>query len=123
VPQNRNGSSPGPDPAETRDEGSVTGWIDGLKLGDSRAAQALWDRYFERLVRLARSRLAICTGADENEEDAALSAFTESCIESLSPCDRPGIAGQSRLLKNAVYKRGLCPPTRSENLTSLCNAQ
>ncbi len=62
-----------------RDEGSVTQWIDGLKLGDPHAAQALWERYFGRLVRLARARLAPCAGADEDEEDAALSAFDSFC--------------------------------------------
>ena len=60
-------------------EGSVTRWIGGLKLGDQNAAQGLWERYFERLVKLARARLAHRTGADEDEEDAALSAFDSFC--------------------------------------------
>ena len=33
---------------------SVTRWIDLLKAGDPAAAQPLWQRYFEQLVRLAR---------------------------------------------------------------------
>jgi RNA polymerase sigma factor (sigma-70 family) len=63
------------------DAGSVTRWIGELKGGDAEAAQALWERYFERLVRLARKRLAALrrTGADEDEEDAALSAFDSFC--------------------------------------------
>ena len=72
-----------------RDEGSVTQWIDGLKLGDPHAAQALWERYFGRLVRLARVRLAPCAGADEDEEDAALSAltaFAQGSSADGSPC-------------------------------------
>ena len=34
-------------------ENSVTIWIDGIKAGDGADIQRLWDRYFERLVRLA----------------------------------------------------------------------
>jgi DNA-directed RNA polymerase specialized sigma24 family protein len=79
VPQNPDSASLGANSAAPRDEGSVTQWIDGLKLGDPHAAQALWERYFGRLVRLARARLAPCAGADEDEEDAALSAFDSFC--------------------------------------------
>jgi DNA-directed RNA polymerase specialized sigma24 family protein len=59
--------------------GSVTRWIGGLKTGDAAAAQALWERYFDRLVRLARKRLASQPGGVEDEEDAALSAFDSFC--------------------------------------------
>jgi ECF sigma factor len=38
-------------------EGSVTRWIGDLKSGGDSAAQHLWERYFERLVRLARKQL------------------------------------------------------------------
>jgi len=37
--------------------GSVTGWLARLQAGDDTAAQPLWERYFLRLVTLARSRL------------------------------------------------------------------
>jgi DNA-directed RNA polymerase specialized sigma24 family protein len=61
-------------------EGSVTRWIGDLKSGGESAAQKLWDRYFDRLVRLARERLrARVGGAAEDEEDAALSAFESFC--------------------------------------------
>jgi hypothetical protein len=36
--------------------GSVTHWIGLAKAGDSAAAQPLWERYFQRLVGLARHR-------------------------------------------------------------------
>jgi hypothetical protein len=37
--------------------GSVTHWIGALKAGDKEAAQPLWERYFDRLVRLAGAKL------------------------------------------------------------------
>ncbi len=63
------------------DRGSVSQWIGQLKAGDPEAAQPLWERYFDRLVRLARQKLASSRrrGADEDEEDAALSAFDSFC--------------------------------------------
>ena len=38
-------------------EDSVTVWLTSLKNGDAEAAQKLWTRYFEALVRLARYQL------------------------------------------------------------------
>jgi DNA-directed RNA polymerase specialized sigma24 family protein len=61
------------------DDGSVTRWIGSLKAGDMAAAGALWERYFDRLARLARKRLANRAGGVEDEEDAALSAFDSFC--------------------------------------------
>jgi DNA-directed RNA polymerase specialized sigma24 family protein len=60
-------------------EGSVTHWIAALKAGDPAAAQPLWERYFQQLVRLARAKLQgrPCRAADE--EDVALSAFASFC--------------------------------------------
>jgi len=46
-----------------------------LKAGDEEAAQLLWERYFDRLVCLARGRLANVPRAAADEEDIALSAF------------------------------------------------
>jgi DNA-directed RNA polymerase specialized sigma24 family protein len=56
-------------------DGSVTVWIDALKQGDRDAAQALWDRYFRRLVGLARTKLQGLARRGADEEDVALSAF------------------------------------------------
>ena len=63
------------------DDGSVTCWIGDLKGGGDSAAQHLWERYFHRLVHLARARLRAArrAGAIEDEEDAALSAFDSFC--------------------------------------------
>src|SRR5262249_19584667 len=60
-------------------EGSVTRWIDELKAGDARAAQKLWERYFERLVGLARKKLQGTKRRVADEEDVALSAFDSFC--------------------------------------------
>jgi hypothetical protein len=37
--------------------GSVTRWLGQLQAGDPIAARQLWERYFRRLVGLARKRL------------------------------------------------------------------
>jgi DNA-directed RNA polymerase specialized sigma24 family protein len=59
--------------------GSVTHWIEGLKGGDAEAAQKLWERYSERLARLALRKLRAARRRVEDEEDAALSAFDSFC--------------------------------------------
>lgn len=63
------------------DQGSVTHWLGDLRAGEQEAAQPLWDRYFQRLVALARARLRAlhAATADADEEDAALSAFDSFC--------------------------------------------
>jgi DNA-directed RNA polymerase specialized sigma24 family protein len=63
------------------DPGSVTRLLVDLKAGDPVAAQPLWERYFDRLVHLARKRLSARRpgAAVEDEEDAALSAFESFC--------------------------------------------
>ena len=54
---------------------SVTCWIEDLKTGRETAAQQVWDRYFERLVRHAQRRLGSAPRRIADEEDVALSAF------------------------------------------------
>jgi DNA-directed RNA polymerase specialized sigma24 family protein len=60
-------------------EDSITRWIDGIKTGDESDIQRLWDRYFERLVRLAAARLPARSRRSFDEEDVALSAFQSFC--------------------------------------------
>ena len=62
-----------------RPEASVTQWIDRLKAGDPAAAQKLWERYFRRLVGLARMKLRSAPRRAADEEDVALSAFDSFC--------------------------------------------
>ena len=58
---------------------SVTCWLERLEAGDSAAAQRLWERYFERLVHLARGRLVGVPRGMADGEDVALSAFHSFC--------------------------------------------
>jgi DNA-directed RNA polymerase specialized sigma24 family protein len=60
-------------------EGSVTGWLGQLRTGDAAAAQQLWQRYFQRLVQLARHRIRGGGARGADEEDIALSAFASFC--------------------------------------------
>jgi DNA-directed RNA polymerase specialized sigma24 family protein len=63
------------------DGGSITGWLGDLRDGDQAAAQPLWEHYFSKLVTVARTKLRRMrkTTADQDEEDAALSAFNSFC--------------------------------------------
>ena len=54
---------------------SVTLLIGMLKEGNRDAAQRLWEKYFQRLVGLARARLARASSPVADAEDVALSAF------------------------------------------------
>ncbi len=54
---------------------SVTVWLGQLRDGNSTAAQQLWQRYVERLVRLAHRKLGDLPKRVADEEDVALSAF------------------------------------------------
>ncbi len=58
---------------------TVTRWIQQLKAGRSSAVQKIWEGYFEKMVRLARHRLAEGPRAAADEEDVALSAFDSFC--------------------------------------------
>src|SRR5919198_391675 len=60
-------------------EGSVTRWLGPLLAGDPAAAQQLWERYFRRLVGLARTKLRGAPRRAADEEDVALSAFDSFC--------------------------------------------
>jgi DNA-directed RNA polymerase specialized sigma24 family protein len=61
-------------------EGSVSRLLEGLKVGDDAAVRSLWDRYCDRLVRLARQKLRNTGRRVADEEDVALSAFHSLCV-------------------------------------------
>src|SRR5262245_9986274 len=60
-------------------DGSVTRWLGPLQAGDPAAVQRLWERYFHRLVGLARAKLQNAPRRAADEEDVALSAFDSFC--------------------------------------------
>ncbi len=63
-----------------RDRGSVTRWVQALQAGDESATRPLWDRYFTRLIGLARGHLTGVTDPAVDPEDVALSAFNGFCV-------------------------------------------
>ena len=58
---------------------SVTAWIGDLKEGQDAASQKIWERYFERLVRVASRQLGAAPRRIADEEDVALSVFDTLC--------------------------------------------
>jgi DNA-directed RNA polymerase specialized sigma24 family protein len=60
-------------------EGSISRWLGELRAGDHEAAVGLWQRYFERLVDVARGKLKDTPRGPADEEDVALSAFDSLC--------------------------------------------
>ena len=56
-------------------EQSVTLWFDQLRKGNEQAASQLWQRYFQRLVQLAKQRLGATPNRLVDEEDVAVSVF------------------------------------------------
>jgi DNA-directed RNA polymerase specialized sigma24 family protein len=58
---------------------SITPWLSLLRDGNPEAAQRIWDRYFRRLVRLARKKLLGRRLGVADEEDVAISAIDSFC--------------------------------------------
>jgi DNA-directed RNA polymerase specialized sigma24 family protein len=56
-------------------DGSVTHWLLDAKAGSDDATRRLWERYFSKLVGLARGKLGDVPRRSFDEEDVALSAF------------------------------------------------
>jgi DNA-directed RNA polymerase specialized sigma24 family protein len=74
VPSMREAGNGGMSPSA----GSVSNWLGSLQEGDPEAAQRLWERYFQRLIELARKKLRALPHR-EAAEDVALSAFDSFC--------------------------------------------
>lgn len=58
---------------------SVTAWLDQLKNGQPEYAQPLWERFYSKMVRIAKARLGAIGRQVVDEEDVASIAFTEFC--------------------------------------------
>ncbi|HID76787.1 MAG TPA: RNA polymerase subunit sigma-70 [Planctomycetaceae bacterium] len=61
------------------DPDEVTRWLTRLGNGDEAAAEAIWQRYFHKLVQVARKRLQDMPRRVADEEDVALSAMDSFC--------------------------------------------
>ncbi len=59
--------------------GSITRLFNQLQQGERQTAQELWQRYFHRLIGLARKKLGDLPRRAAAEEDVALSAFDSFC--------------------------------------------
>ena len=68
-----------PPPPDDLARNTVTLWIEQLRDGNEGPVDLLWQRYFQKLVRLADRRLPIHTKRAFDEEDVALSAFHSLC--------------------------------------------
>jgi len=58
---------------------SITSWLSKLREGDPEAAQRIWNRYFTRLVILARKKLRGQRLGIADEEDVAIGAIDTLC--------------------------------------------
>jgi RNA polymerase sigma factor (sigma-70 family) len=77
--------------------GSVTLLIAELQAGDDSVAQReIWERYFQRIIALARAKLGNSPRASEDEEDVALSAL-ESLFRGLSDQRFPQLKDRDNL--------------------------
>jgi DNA-directed RNA polymerase specialized sigma24 family protein len=61
------------------EEGSVTHWLEGLKRGDQHAVANLCNRYYRKLMELARSRMGDGDRTVVDEEDIANSVLATVC--------------------------------------------
>lgn len=80
---------------------SVTLWIQSLDNDDETAAQALFERYFDRLVALARKKLSNIPRRVVDEEDVAITAFY-SCIASARKGRYPSLKNRDELWRLLV---------------------
>lgn len=55
---------------------SISVWIDRFRASDQEAARVLWERFFDRMVAIARRRLGPGPRRAADEEDVAVKAFT-----------------------------------------------
>jgi DNA-directed RNA polymerase specialized sigma24 family protein len=84
-----------------RPSGSVTNWMQLLQAGDDSAARQIWERYFARLVDLARAKLRGSERRMADEEDVALSVFDSFC-RGMEQGRFPNLEGRDNLWKVLV---------------------
>lgn len=77
-------------------EGSITHWIHEVQEGDHVAARRLWERYYQRLVHLARIRLGTSPRRVFDEDDLASRVF-ESFFQAASAGRFPNLSDRDEL--------------------------
>jgi DNA-directed RNA polymerase specialized sigma24 family protein len=104
-------------PMSSECPGSVTHWLSLLRAGDPQAPEALWDRYFARVLHLAHQQLLGLRDRSRDAEDVALSTLNALCQ-----------AAQQGRLANVQDRHDLwrllvtCTLNRARNLRSHENA-
>jgi len=95
---------------------NVTQWLANLSDGDERAAQAIWERYFDKLVRYARRKLRDMPRRAADEEDIALSAM-KSFYQGMAEGRFPKVDDREDLWKLLVTitARKVCAQWRREH--------
>ena len=73
---------------------SVTQWLEQRQAGDSAAEQQLWQRYFERLIRLAWHKLGDLPRRLADEEYVVLSAFHDFQVGSKRAASRSSMTAK-----------------------------
>jgi DNA-directed RNA polymerase specialized sigma24 family protein len=91
----------------------VTHWLDGVKSGEHADIQRLWDRYFQRLVQLAGTKLPRHARRMIDEEDVAISAFHSFC-DRAGKGQFPELDGRDQLWRVlfAITVRKVCSSIR-----------
>ncbi len=56
---------------------SVSQYLSGLRTGDSKATQKIWERYFKRLIQLADRKLRSSPRGSMDEDDVVQQVFAE----------------------------------------------
>ena len=126
-------------------EKSVTWWIGALKEGNQEAARELWQRYFDKLVRLGHARLGTAPRRVADEEDVALSVFRclcdgaargqfsqltdrddlwhcTTCFSCQERCPKGVLITQAVLwLRAEAVRRGLYPPSHITALREIAS--
>jgi RNA polymerase sigma factor (sigma-70 family) len=65
----------------TPSDNSVSQFIDGLKLGEERAAQKIWQRFYQRLLAQADQKLKASPRKAMDEEDVVQRAFADFFVQ------------------------------------------
>ncbi|MBX7104223.1 MAG: LuxR C-terminal-related transcriptional regulator [Gemmataceae bacterium] len=95
---------------------SVTTWLSKLRDGDDAAAQFLWERYFARLLGVARTKLRGTSLRAADEEDVALSAF-HSFFRAADKFPRLNHRGDLWQVLIVLTARKACQERRRQNTT------